>query len=131
MFAQLPLTEMLASFIGLYFAAAGAGLIFSPTAYSSLMNEMLEKPVLVYTGGILAFLIGATILGLHDRWDDLLSSFVSFIGWAALAEGVMLLAVPRQFIGLFAKITLTQTIIRGVGIATAALGLLLLAAVFI
>lgn len=131
MFAQLPLTEMLAAFIGLYFAAAGIGLMVSPDAYSKMIQALLENPMASYISGLMAFLIGATVVGLHDRWSDFLSGAVSLVGWIALAEGVLMLAVPHQFIGFFAKINITQRVVRAIGIATFTAGLSLLAAIVI
>ena len=95
------------------------------------MQGLLDNPLLAYLSGVITFVIGAALVGLHDRWNDFLSGFVSLIGWAALIEGVLLLALPRHFIGFFAKLKLSEGMLRYCGLFTFIAGFSLLTALFI
>ncbi len=123
-------TETLASLIGLYFAAAGIGLLVDRDGFSAAMKELPDHPMLGYLGAILAFVIGGAIIGVHNNWDGLLSGFVSLIGWLSLAEGVAMLAFRKTFLGFFARMALSPGVIAGFGVGTLAAGILLLIAAF-
>lgn len=127
----MDLTHVLASLIGLYFVAAGIGLLVDREAFSNAIGELDAHPMLGYLGGIIAFVIGGTIVGLHNNWSTLLAGFVSAVGWAALAEGVLMLAVRKWFLGLFTGLGQSPNIVRAFGYGTVAGGLLLLYATFL
>ena len=83
-------THTLAALIGLYFLAAGVGLFAERNNATELIREMTAKPMFGFLGGLIAFAIGGAIVGVHNNWNGLLSSFVSFVGWVSLLEGVLI-----------------------------------------
>ena len=127
----MTLTETLAALIGLYFSAAGIGLLVDRDNLSKVMNELIEQTMLGYFGGILAFIVGGAIVSLHNDWSTLLSGFVSLVGWISLAEGVLILAFRRQFLGIFSKIALSPGLMTVFGLGTLIAGIVILAAVFL
>ena len=97
MLEQLNTTEILAALIGLYFFAAGIGLLVERNGISQLYQGLTDQPMLGYIAGILAFVVGGTIVAVHNQWDGLLQGFVSLVGWICLIEGALVLAFRRQF----------------------------------
>lgn len=122
----MDITNTLASLIGLYFVAAGAGLLVDRNAIPTLLSEMKDQAFLGYIAGILAFAIGGTIVAIHNDWSGLIAGFVSLFGWIALIEGVLMLAARKWFLGMILRVNLTERVITGFGVGTLCLGVLLL-----
>jgi len=112
--------------MGLYFVAAGTGLIASRDELQGMFRDLAGQPALGYLGGLIAFGIGGAIVASHNIWGDILSGFVSLIGWIALAEGVLMLSARKWFLGLFERMTLSRGFATGMGVATIAAGAALL-----
>lgn len=123
-------TSTIASLIGLYFVAAGVGLLVDRDFCAKVIAELRDQTVLGFIGGIVTFVIGGSIVAIHNDWSGLLSGFVSLVGWFALAEGVLILAFRRWFLGLFSGFDLSPHVITAFGAGTTSLGLLLILAAF-
>jgi uncharacterized protein YjeT (DUF2065 family) len=108
MFSSLSLTDFLALMFGLYLLAAGIGLFLDGDEYHAMLEEFNENPALGYIGAILVFALGVVVVRLHNDWSSFMSGFVSFLGWAMLVEGVLLLAFRRQFLGFFMRLKLSE-----------------------
>ena len=126
----MTMTETLAVLIGLYFSAAGIGVLVDRNSFDKVMDELTSQPLLGYLGGILAFAIGGTIVSLHNDWSSFLSGFVSLVGWICLAEGVLMLAVRKWFLGIFARMALSSGTFTVFGAGTFLAGVVILAVVF-
>lgn len=124
-------TNTLAALIGLYFLAAGVGLFAERNNATQLMRELVAQPMFGFLGGIIAFIIGGAIVGVHNNWSSLLSGFVSLVGWAALLEGVLMLACRKWFLGIFARLTLSASTVSAFALGTFVLGAVLMLAAFI
>ena len=61
----------------------------------------------------------------HNTWGTVLAAFVSLIGWVALAEGLALIAVRRDFLDLAVRMTMTGPVLRAVSIGSVVIGVLL------
>lgn len=120
-------TETLAALIGLYFCAAGTGLLVERNNATELMRALIAQPVLGFLGGIIAFAIGGAIVGVHNNWDSLLAGIVSLVGWMCLLEGALMLACRKWFLGLFARLALSSQIVTMFALGTIAAGAALLA----
>ena len=122
MFADATLTEILARILGVYMAAAGLGLILDPQAYDGVMDNFRNNPALAYMSAVLVFAMGAVLVTLHNDWSGWQAILVSIVGWGALAEGVLMLAVRRSYFALVARIPLGLGMLRGFGVVTLILG---------
>jgi hypothetical protein len=109
--------------------AAGVGLLAERDNATQLMRELVAQPMWGFLGGIIAFIIDGAIVSVHNNWNSLLSGFVSLVGWAALLEGVLMLACRKWFLGLFARLTLSASTVSAFG--TLSLGTVLMLAAFI
>ncbi len=123
-------TGTIASLIGLYFVAAGVGLLVDRDFCAKVIAELNDQTLLGFLGGIVVFVIGGTIVAVHNDWSGLLSGFVSLFGWVALAEGVLILAFQKWFLGLFSGFDLSPSVITVFGAGTTSFGLLLVLAAF-
>ena len=119
------LTLHLCVLIGLYLVAAGVGGLTGHARWDELIAEIERSPGLLYLLGAVAFALGGLIVMIHNRWTDPLACAVSFIGWAALTEGLVLLAHPPAWLAL-ARPMLRH--LRAVAVAAILLGALFLLA---
>lgn len=126
MIASMTTTNVLAVLIGLYFVSGGLFLITDSKAANSLVKEFVGQPVLTYLAGLVVFTIGGVIIAVHFVWDNLLAGFISLVGLIALLEGVALIAFPKWFLGLFASLDFPGAVVKGFGVATLLIGLVLL-----
>ena len=120
------MTDTLALFLGLYMLAAGTGLLLDRKAFEGAIETLRGNPMLTYLAAILAFTIGAAIVTLHNDWSGPTAILISLIGWGALIEGVLMLALQRPFLDLAAKIPMTAAVMTPFGLLTVALGVWLL-----
>ena len=123
-------TQTLAALIGLYFVAAGTGLLFDRNAVKAMFDELRAQPMLAYLAGVMAFAIGGSIVAIHNDWSSFTSGFVSLIGWLALAEGVLLLAIRDRFLAAFDGWWLSKGFATGMGAVTVITGFILVIAAF-
>ena len=121
----LGVSDLLGLFIGLYLIAGGVALIREPDLYRQILVTLRENGAIGFLVGLIAFVIGAAIVALHNAWDSVMAIFVSFVGWAALAEGMALIAVRREFLDLAGRLRLKGALLRGISIAGIVIGVLL------
>ena len=88
------LTLRLSEAIGLYMIVLGIGGLMAPLRWRAVMDDLERSPGLVMALGFPVFVVGAALVLIHSIWTDPLAVIVSLIGYAALVEGALLLAVP-------------------------------------
>ncbi|HJT41740.1 MAG TPA: DUF2065 family protein [Sphingobium sp.] len=88
------LTLRLAEAIGLYMIVIGIGGLTAPRRWRQMMDDLERAPGLVMAMGFAVFAVGAALVLIHSIWTDPLACLVSLIGYVALIEGALLLAVP-------------------------------------
>lgn len=123
-------TEYLALLLGLYFLSAGAMLARNPQVARTMLDTMRGNPFVLYLSGIVAFCLGGTVVGLHSDFSSFLAGFVTIVGWAALLEGMALLAFPQEFLRLFPVQSWSDKVFSALGGLVILLGILLLVLVF-
>lgn len=92
------LTLRLSEAIGLYMIVVGIGGLMAPTRWCAMMDDLERSPGLVMTLGFPVFAIGTALVLIHSIWTDPLAVIVSLIGYVALIEGALLLAIPAPLI---------------------------------
>lgn len=122
MFLQGSMTEILAQIFGLYMVSGAIGVLSSRNLYGRMIDEFRNSVMLTYLSGILAFIVGAVTVTLHNEWSSAPAIVITVVGWLALAEGVLLLAVPRAFVAVIAKFRLKGSLIAVLGLAVILLG---------
>jgi hypothetical protein len=126
MVADVTLTEILTRIFGLYLLAAGTGAALHSGTMFKMIEEMRQSAFAFYLGALIAFAIGAVIVSLHNDFSGPLAIFVTLIGWAALAEGVIMLAFPNAMRAFADRLFNLIGSGKIWGIAVAALGVVLL-----
>ena len=125
MIETLSVTQILAVFIGLYMVAAGIGFLTGRGSYATLIDELRDNTALGYVTGAFVFALGAAMVAVHNLWTGPLAIVVSLVGWGALIEGVLMLAIRRPFLGLVKVVPFTPATMVPFGIAAIVLGAVL------
>ena len=94
------LTLSIAKAFGVYMIAAGISGLTMKDRWQRLITELRDSAALSYITGVFVFAIGCTIVMIHNLWLDPLSIIVTLIGWGALVEGLLFIAIPRWFLGI-------------------------------
>lgn len=123
------LTLSLAKAFGVYMIAGGlSGLIARPR-WTTVLEEFRADAGVTYIGGIFVFVLGTTIILVHNIWSDPLAGFISLFGWVAAIEGLVLIAFPDPLLKWSASIAKPR-LIRIFAIGVIVLGVVLLIAGF-
>jgi uncharacterized protein YjeT (DUF2065 family) len=95
MTTTLPLTLYLAQALGLYVLLVGISALVAPQRWSQIMDGLAGSPALTLITGVFTFALGVVLTRIHSVLTDPLAIVVTVIGWIALAEGALLIVVPR------------------------------------
>ncbi len=118
-------TLLLAKFFGLYFLAIGLVFLINPKRIYSVYDRMIDNDGLLYVGGVIALLLGAFVISIHNIWIMGWPLIITIIGWLSLAKGFGLMVYPgfaRYFSPLFRQ---SSHLFRALGFLLALLGLFL------
>lgn len=118
---------MLAAMFGLYFVAAGIMVLGNTARVNTMLKDMIQQPLFGFLGGLIAFVVGGVILGVHNNWNGFLPGLITLFGWIALVEGLLLIALPNWFLGMFANMNLSQAVLKFLGAVTILAGMAVLA----
>lgn len=114
------LTLRLAEAIGVYMIVIGIGGLTAPQRWRQMMDDLERSPGLVMALSFPVFAVGAVLVLIHSIWTDPLAIIVSAIGYVALIEGALLLAVPGPLIRIgfwslnFTRVWAIVSIVLGV-----------------
>lgn len=131
MIEMIGLTNTFAFFIGLYFAAAGIGILIEPKSAHRIAKQLARDPTMSYLSGFAALGVGGAIVATHDDWSGLLPAFVTLVGWIALVEAALLFAFRERFIGPFVPLARNASLMRAMGGVIAVLGIVLIFFAFV
>ena len=119
------MTIILAKLFGLYFLGIGLAGLFNPKRIGKLYQLMMESDALNYLGGIIALLVGAFVVSVHNNWTPGWPVIITIIGWISLIKGFGLVACSgfvKTFSFMFKK---SATFYRGIGVIIILIGLFL------
>ncbi len=91
----MDISLFLAKLIGIYSIVVALGFMLNPKRYSPLVESFFKEPILVYLAGILALLIGLTIVLIHNIWTTDWRVIITIFGWLSLIKGIFLILFPH------------------------------------
>ena len=105
------LTLFLAKAYGIYFLAAGLTGLLSKDRWAKVLDDLRASPALVYICGIFTFALGVALIHAHNIWLDPFAALISLFGWAAAAEGLILIVYPGPLLNLPTSIVRPQAVL--------------------
>ncbi|HEY4502522.1 MAG TPA: hypothetical protein VJH21_01690 [Candidatus Paceibacterota bacterium] len=100
---MVDLTLFLAQVMGVYLVVVGLSLMLYPKRTSRAIHEVADDYLMPYLGGAVALIVGLLVVLSHNVWDDLTTSLVSLMGWAALVKGALMFLLPHNSFSDLAK----------------------------
>lgn len=90
-----PVTILIAKFVGPVILAVGVGIFFSKNYYTKVYRNLESETLAVLMGGISILIAGIAIVLNHNRWDSFIAGVITFIGWASILKGLLLISAPK------------------------------------
>ena len=116
-------TLILFKIFGLYFLVVGLAFIVNPVRVKNVYSLMLASDAFLYLSGVLALLLRAAIISIHNVWVLGLPLLITIIGWMCLLKGVGLLVFSKfaqSFAFMYSK---SDNFFRALGFVLLLLGL--------
>lgn len=117
--ANVP--ALLALFLGLYYCAAAIGGLSHPGNWARMVEEIDGSPYLQLVGGIIAMLVGFTLIAAVDPRRGLLELVLFVWGCLAAVKGLVFLMLPGRMIGWSRPLVARPA--RGYAVVALAIGL--------
>lgn len=86
---------ILAKILGLYFLAIGIAFFTNFDRLKKGFNQIMTDEGFLFYGGLLALLIGAFIVSVHNFWVMRWPVVITILGWWSLIKGFGLLIYPN------------------------------------
>ena len=105
------------------YLSIGIGIAVNPEFYKTIFSDFVERPAVLYLGGMMPLIVGYLIVAFHNTWTADLSVIITVLGWLALIKGVLILVKPKLMIAMtkglvekkkFMKIEAIVAIVLGV-----------------
>jgi hypothetical protein len=100
------MTDQILMVAGFVWVVVGLGALANGGFFRRAMGSFTETPSLIFVTGVVNLVIGLFMVMNHNRWETWQESLVSFIGFAALFRGVLMILSPKMFLRLFKRIWL-------------------------
>lgn len=87
-------SQLIAKFIGpVMLVAAVAGLLNSKQMMA-IFEDFIKSPALIFIAGIMALVMGLTLVIFHNRWVADWTVIITIFGWIGIAGGILRMAFP-------------------------------------
>lgn len=90
------LTLFFAKVIGVYMVVGGLAVLMNPKRLMLAIVALTEERFASMIGGVVALVIGLTIVNLHNYWDTLPAAIVSLLGWLGIVKGLFYMLAPES-----------------------------------
>lgn len=116
------MTLILAKLYGIYMFTIGIALFMNPERFKRWYESMMNEDGLTLFGGVMALLVGAFTVSVHNIWVFDWPVLITLFGWMGVAKGVGLMIFPN-FKNLFHGImNSSNTFFKGIGLFWAIVG---------
>ena len=109
--------------LGVYWLAAGAGLLANPERMSRLIGELQNSPALTFLTGVCMLFASGALLSIQHNFTTLQDDLATFFAGAALIEAILLIAWPKPLWAIANWMMPDDDHLKGFGLITISLGL--------
>src|SRR6516165_6313078 len=89
------MSVILAKILGIYFLAIGIAFFVNIDRFRNIYKQVCKDENFLFMGGILALLIGAVIVSVHNIWVWGWPVIITVLGWWSLIKGFVLFINPQ------------------------------------
>ena len=107
----MEISILFGEILGGLFLVVGLSFLINKKVYLDLVDEMIEKPGILYLSAMLSLIFGLVIVYFHNIWACDWRVFVTISGWLALAKGVLRFLIPFPILQRYLKCYAKERII--------------------
>lgn len=123
MFETFTMTQILSIFMGLYLLSVGASLVLERDKIQTMMQQFSDNSALGFLSGIVAFTVGAALVGLHQDFSNAHAIFISVLGWFVLAKGIFIIIFKEMFMRTASRVFMSPKVSAIIGVIGILVGL--------
>jgi hypothetical protein len=121
----MDMTIVLAKALGIIFVVMGISIISNKKSISGVLADLEEDPGFLWIAGLMALLIGAFMVAVHNTWGSGFQTVISLIGWLSIIKGTVMLVIPDASMSIYKKVAGNMALTLS-GYAVLIIGLVLL-----
>ena len=121
----MEISVFIAKFMGPYLLVAGAGMVLNASGTRDVMKAFLGNDAIIYLAGVLALVLGLTIVNVHNRWVLDWPLFITVFGWLSILSGITRMTFPKLVAKIGSGMIEKQGIYRTGGAIAIVLGAVL------
>lgn len=96
------LTILLAKVVGSYMVIGGIALLIRKRFFMSAFSSLIEDKGQRFLIAAIDTIFGLFVINMHNDWSTLPAGIISFVGWAALAKGIIAMFAKDSSLEKFA-----------------------------
>ncbi len=85
---------ILGKMLGVIFLGVGIGVFINARLYMGMVNELKNTVALRYLGGVIAMILGAMVISVHNIWELSWVVVITIVGWLMLIKGIAYVVFP-------------------------------------
>jgi hypothetical protein len=120
---------VLARILGVVLLVTGLS-VSSKKSIIAIVKESQQHRAFLWLSGLVALVLGCTLLGLYSTWNSGWYALITLIGWIAVLKGIAILLFPDATIKFYKKFK-TEKLLSSAGIVVIILSIVLLWAGFV
>ncbi len=114
---------VLAKVFAIYFFWLGLAFLLNPQNMGKVYRLIEKNELFLFFGGIIALVIGAFIVSVHNIWMLHWTLVITILGWWSVLKGFVLLAYPACVPYLSSSFQGTNNFYQGQGLILISFGL--------
>lgn len=121
------MSMLLAQVIGPLMVLIGLGVLFNPTTFSLMMEEMNsgKQYLVLFVTGTITTILGLLVVLSHNVWVWNWSLLITLLGWATLIKGAVMLLFPKASMAISRFYQGKSGLVVGAGLVGLVIGLVL------
>lgn len=121
------MSMLLAQVVGPLMVLIGLGVLFNPTTFSLMMEEMNsgKQYLVLFVTGAVTTILGLLVVLSHNVWVWDWSLLITLLGWATLIKGAVMLLFPKASMAISRFYQGKSGLVVGAGLVGLVIGLVL------
>jgi hypothetical protein len=85
---------LIAKYLGPVMLVAGLSMLVNGKNLDAVFEDFLNSPGLIYVAGVMALVMGLTIVIFHNIWSADWRGFITLFGWIGIFAGIFRMGFP-------------------------------------
>jgi len=90
----MDITLFFSKILGPLLILVALDMLLKPNFFREVLEDFSKNAAVVFLDGIITFVIGLTVILLHNIWTMNLEVVITIFGWCSITKGVWLLFFP-------------------------------------